>query len=105
MFKARLSFGIGAAFLLTASLQAGQPPAPGNDNQGRARQPAPADRSRGYSGFPDWDSRFGGYDRGHRADDDQKDDSPPVRGGRPGPAAPVAVLVRAAPVVDLVRGA
>ena len=85
MFKGRLGLGILAASVLTSSFLAGQPPAPGNDNQGRQGQRAPADRSRGFSG-PDWDSRVGGYYRVPRATDDDMDDGRPVRGGR-GPAA------------------
>jgi hypothetical protein len=87
MFKAKWGLGIGAAFLLTGSFLAGQPPAPGNDNVGRQRQPPPPDRSWGFSGSPDRDGHSGGYDRGRRAVDDNLDDGPPIRNGRPGAAA------------------
>ena len=64
--------GCGAVLLLTASVRAGEPTL---DEKG-STQLAQGDRSRGFSGFPDWDSRFGGYDRNRRvpADEDKKDD-------------------------------
>src|SRR5581483_12238966 len=73
-------FGCGAVLLLTAPVRA-EEPARGD---GSGTQLAQSDRSRGFSGFPDWDSRFGGYDRSRRdstADDNRRADDrrPPPR--------------------------
>src|SRR5690349_6388130 len=60
--------GCAAALLLTAPLRAEQP-ARGDSGGSRATQ---GDRSRGFWGFPDWDSRSGSYDRSRRADGDDR---------------------------------
>src|SRR3954471_22396122 len=58
-----------AALLLTAALPAAETSGADAKSGGRVAQP---DRSRGFSGFPDWDSRSGGYDRSRRAEADEK---------------------------------
>ncbi len=58
MLKLRITAGVGAALLVVASLRAGEP-APRDDDRGKVPV-AQQDRSRGFYGFPDWDSRSGG---------------------------------------------
>ena len=60
--------GCTAALLLTAPLRA-EEPAKGDSTGTRLAQ---SDRPRGFFGFPDWDSRSGGYDRSRRAEADEK---------------------------------
>src|SRR5438309_19957 len=60
--------------LLTAPWRA-EEPAKGDSTGTRLAQ---GDRSRGFWGFPDWDSRSGGYDRSRRA---EADDKKPQDGG------------------------
>src|SRR5437763_15246096 len=62
--------GCTAALLLTAPLRA-EGPAKGDSTGTRVAQ---SDRPRGFFGFPDWDSRSGGYDRTRRADEDNDKD-------------------------------
>lgn len=83
----KVSVGLGSALLLTASLHAAPngTAAASTDKEQVAQQ----DRSRGPFGFPDWDSRFSGYDRSRRpaADADSKQagpQSPDRKGGPPG---------------------
>src|SRR3954468_2855977 len=84
--------GMGAVMLLTASVQAAPPVAEDGPRDARLAQ---ADRPRGFSGFSDWDSRSGGYDRSRRQEDDRDADRDRRPGGsrqdffgRPGPGRP-----------------
>src|SRR4051794_34377211 len=79
MGKCAISAGMGAVLLLTASVQAAWP----DPKDGSSSQVAQGPRPRGFDGFRDWDSRFGGYDRSRRAEDD-KDGDRDQRRGRPG---------------------
>src|SRR6516225_5486806 len=60
--------GYGVALWFAAPGRADDPRP--NDNPGRTPAVQP-DRSRGFFGFPDWDSRAGGYDRARRVADDE----------------------------------
>src|SRR5208337_1299721 len=62
----RLGIALGAIGLLSAALQAAEPGAASDRRPGDP--PSWGDRSRGFFGFSDWDSRFGGYDRFRRPD-------------------------------------
>ncbi len=76
----RIGLGLGAALLLAATLPAAESVSARDGRGDRQLQP---DRSRGFYGFPDWDSKSGGYDRSRREDprdaDKKSDDK---RGGR-----------------------
>jgi hypothetical protein len=63
--------GGGVTLLLAATFGAADP---GGNQSTAPSQVAQGDRSRGFFGFRDWDSRFGGYDRSRRAapEDDKK---------------------------------
>src|SRR5262245_41535584 len=57
----RFTFGaVGAALLLTASLQAAEPSLEQRSDGGQLAQ---ADRTRGFFGFSDWDGRPGSFRR------------------------------------------
>src|SRR5262249_2498737 len=81
----RIGLGFGAALLLTASLPAAES-APPRDGARDNRQVQP-DRSRGFYGFPDWDSRSGRYDRSRREDPRDADRRPEDPRARPTPDA------------------
>ncbi len=85
MTKFGIFTAVGAALLLTAGLRADEPASGGSGNARFQR-----DRSRGFGGFADWDSRRGGYDRSRRQDSKDQDkqagdDKRDGRGGRRGP--------------------
>src|SRR5947199_37894 len=82
MIRFGMVAGLGTALLWAAALPAaGQPPGGRNDRDGP--RPAQTDRSRGYWGFPDWDSRAGSYDRSRRQDDRDGDNNQPGDNRRP----------------------
>src|SRR5579883_872045 len=87
MFRARSGTAFGAVFLMTATLQAAESPPRPSADRSESQSVAQAGRERGFNGFPDWDSRSGGYDRSRRPDPrdaDRKDDKADDRRG-PGP--------------------
>ena len=80
---------LGVAFMTATLSTAAEKPAPDPRDGTSLVQ----DRSRGFYGFPDWDSRFGGYDRSRKEEpkkdadkkDDKKDDRrDPRQSGPPG---------------------
>jgi hypothetical protein len=94
MSRLRASAGIGAALCMVASLPAAEPAAGKNEKE-VPRQAAQSDRSPGFSGFADRDSRSGRPDRSRRSDDRNADADQPGRGadrwaddGRGGPPNP-----------------
>ena len=79
MRKFGVLMGLGAALLLCLGATAQEPGADGGASKSRFQR----GRSRGFGGFPDWDSRRGSYDRSRRQDskDQDKKSADKDRGG------------------------
>jgi hypothetical protein len=73
-----------AAALLTAAALHAAEFGPDADGPGR-RRAAPTDRSGGFYGYADWDSRSGSHDRGRRQDGAEGGRNRPAQNSRAGP--------------------
>src|SRR6185312_13811369 len=69
MRKFGVLMGLGAALLLCLNATAQEP----NADKGASKSRFQRGRSRGFGGFPDWDSRRGSYDRSRRQDNKEQD--------------------------------
>jgi hypothetical protein len=94
MHRLTAGAGIGAALLLAASLQAAESRNTGVV-RGEDRLAQGGGRSRGFYGFPDWDSGFGRFGRSRRRDADlDKKPAEPERGRREESASSPAAAER-----------